>query len=203
MNLVKIPRILKWWYPEITWEIRDKEPSLYLTFDDGPTPGVTAEVLEILAKFNARATFFCIGRNVERHPYLYRKVIEAGQVTGNHTYSHIKGWYTPDEIYYADISLAAQLVKSHLYRPAYGMITPAQLQHLKQQYRIVMWSVMSYDFAYNTSPEKCLRKVIHNARPGSVIVFHDSLKASEKVLYALPRVLEYFAERGFTFESIR
>ena len=201
MNLVHIPRLLERIYPEMTWEIPDAR-SLYLTFDDGPTPGITGEVLSWLAKFEARATFFCIGRNVERHPEIYKRVLEGGHAAGNHTYSHLKGWYTPDAEYYNDIILAATLIPSGLFRPAYGMITPSQLRHLKKQYRVVMWNIMSYDFAFNTSPEKCLNNVIRYAKPGSVIVFHDSLKASDKVLYALPRVLENYSEKGFAFKSI-
>jgi peptidoglycan/xylan/chitin deacetylase (PgdA/CDA1 family) len=202
MNLVKIPRILKKIFPEITWNIKDDLPSLYLTFDDGPTPGITAEVLSVLKKFGARATFFSIGRNVERHPDLYQQILASGHLTGNHTYSHLKGWYTPDAEYYNDIELASRFIHSNLYRPAYGMITPAQLKFLRRNYKIVLWDVMSYDFAFNTSPEKCLQNVTRHAKPGSVIVFHDSLKAAEKVLYTLPRVLEYFAEKGFAFKAI-
>lgn len=203
MNLVRMPRLLMRRFPEITWEINTGRPALFLTFDDGPTPGITSEVLSILARFKARATFFCIGRNAERHPEIYRQLLVNGHVTGNHTYSHLKGWYTPDQEYFDDIRLAAQFVPSSLYRPAYGMITPRQLRYLKQHYRVVMWDVMSYDFARQTSPEKCLRNVVRWSKAGSVIVFHDSMKASENLLYALPRVLEYFAEKGFSFESIR
>jgi peptidoglycan-N-acetylglucosamine deacetylase len=202
MNLVKIPGVLKKLFPAITWEIRTEDPVLYLTFDDGPTPVITDQVLSILGKYDAKATFFCIGRNVERHPDVYQNVIRAGHSTGNHTYSHLKGWYTPDKEYYSDIQLAAQFIISHLYRPAYGMITPAQLKHLQTTYRIVLWDVMSYDFAYNSSPEQCLKNVIRHARSGSIIVFHDSFKASEKVLYALPRVLEHFGEKGYKFKTI-
>jgi len=203
MNLVKIPRILKKVYPEITWNIQDEKSSLYLTFDDGPTPEVTANVLSSLARYNARATFFCIGRNVERHPEIYQQILAGGHVTGNHTYSHMKGWHAPDSEYYNDIGLAAHFIRSTLYRPAYGMITPAQLRYLNQQYRIIMWSVMSFDFDHHTSPEKCFANVIRNTKAGSIIVFHDSLKASEKVLHALPRVLEYYSNRGFAFKSIQ
>jgi peptidoglycan/xylan/chitin deacetylase (PgdA/CDA1 family) len=202
MNFVRIPRLLKRTFPEITWEIQDTAPSLYLTFDDGPTPGITAGILDALAKFRAKATFFCIGRNVERHPDIYRQILEAGHATGNHTYSHLKGWYTPNREYFEDIDLAAQFIRSPLYRPAYGMITPSQLRHLKKHYRIVMWDIMSYDFALNTSPDKCLHNVMHYVKSGSVVVFHDSLKASEKVLYALPQVLEHFSGKGFAFKSI-
>ena len=202
MNRVKIPRILKTVFPEITWDFQDTEPSLYLTFDDGPTPAITTEVLSILARFNAKATFFCIGRNVERNPDVYQQLLTNGHTTGNHTYSHLKGWYTPNHEYYDDINLAAQFIQSGLYRPAYGMITPMQLRQLRQQYRIVMWDIMSYDFDYGTSPEKCLKNVIRYTSSGSIVVFHDSVKASKKLLYALPRVLEYYADRGFTFKSI-
>jgi peptidoglycan/xylan/chitin deacetylase (PgdA/CDA1 family) len=202
MNRVKTPRILKTVFPEITWDFQDTEPSLYLTFDDGPTPAITTEVLSILARFNAKATFFCIGRNVERNPDVYQQLLTNGHATGNHTYSHLKGWYTPNREYYNDINLAAQFIQSGLYRPAYGMITPMQLRQLGQQYRIVMWNIMSYDFDYSTSPEKCLKNVIRYTSSGSIVVFHDSVKASKKLLFALPRVLEYYADKGFTFKSI-
>jgi peptidoglycan/xylan/chitin deacetylase (PgdA/CDA1 family) len=202
MNRVKTPRILKTVFPEITWDFQDTEPSLYLTFDDGPTPAITTEVLSILARFNAKATFFCIGRNVERNPDVYQQLLTNGHATGNHTYSHLKGWYTPNREYYNDINLAAQFIQSGLYRPAYGMITPVQLRQLGQQYRIVMWNIMSYDFDYSTSPEKCLKNVIRYTSSGSIVVFHDSVKASKKLLFTLPRVLEYYADKGFTFKSI-
>lgn len=202
MQLVRIPWLLKSLYQDITWAIRSDKPVLYLTFDDGPTPEVTQKVLELLAHYKAGATFFCIGRNVERHPDIFRQIIDAGQVTGNHTYSHLKGWHVRNRQYFEDIDLAAQFIPSGLFRPAYGMITPSQVRQLKQQYRIVMWDIMSYDFDYGTNPEQCLNNVIQYARPGSVIVFHDSFKAAEKVLYALPRVLEYFGEKGYEFRSI-
>jgi peptidoglycan/xylan/chitin deacetylase (PgdA/CDA1 family) len=189
-------------FPEITWEIQDAKPSLYLTFDDGPTPEITTEVLSVLAHFNTRATFFCIGRNVERNPDIYRQILAGGHATGNHTYSHLKGWFTPDREYYSDINLAGQFIHSGLFRPAYGMITPSQLRHLGLLYRIVLWDIMSYDFDYHTTPAKCLNNVLHCARAGSIIVFHDSVKASRKLLYTLPRVLECFAEKGYAFKSI-
>jgi peptidoglycan/xylan/chitin deacetylase (PgdA/CDA1 family) len=202
MNVVKIPRLLKRLFPEVTWELPQEEPVLYLTFDDGPTPGVTDQVLAVLEKYKAKATFFCIGRNVERHPDIYERVLNAGHKTGNHTYSHLKGWYTPDQQYYDDIALAARYIHSDLYRPGYGMITPAQIKQLRNTYKIVLWDIMSYDFAYNTSPEKCLANVIRYAQPGSIVVFHDSLKAADKVLYTLPRILEHFGGKGFGFETV-
>jgi peptidoglycan/xylan/chitin deacetylase (PgdA/CDA1 family) len=202
MALVRIPGILKKIYPGLTWNIPGGDRVLHLTFDDGPTPEITDRVLKILAPSNARATFFCIGRNAERHPEILRRIIDAGHAVGNHTYSHLKGWYTPDREYYEDIELASQFVPSHLYRPAYGMITPAQIRYLKQRFHIVLWDVMSYDFDPSTSNEKCFSNVTRYAGPGSIIVFHDSVKASENLLYALPRVLEYFGGKGFKFEAI-
>lgn len=202
MPPVRVPGILRRLFPEILWSMPPGEKKLYLSFDDGPTPVITEKVLDILAAYGARATFFCIGRNAERHPGLLQRILDEGHAVGNHTYSHLKGWYSRNPHYFADISLCAQFVPSALYRPGYGMITPSQVRHLRKQYKIVLWDVMSYDFDPNTRPETCLGNVLRYARPGSVIVFHDSVKASEKVLYALPRVLEHFRERGFGFEGI-
>jgi peptidoglycan/xylan/chitin deacetylase (PgdA/CDA1 family) len=202
MNPVKIPRVMKALWPDITWDISTSEPDLFLTFDDGPTPGITEAILSVLSAFAAKATFFCIGRNTERHFNLYQQILDEGHSTGNHTYSHLKGWFTPNPEYYADVAMAAKLIHSHLYRPPYGMITPSQLYSLKKTYRIVMWNIMSFDFSSEVSPEKCLKNIINNTRKGSVIVFHDSVKASGNVLYALPRLLEHFTSKGFHFRPI-
>jgi len=202
MAFVRIPPILKLVYPNLLWEIPEEKKVLYLTFDDGPTPRVTEEILSVLGKLNAHATFFCIGRNAERYPDILNQIIEKGHSIGNHTYSHLKGWFTKNQEYYKDILLAANLIRSVLFRPAYGMIKPSQVQYLKKQYKIVLWDLMSYDFSATTSREKCLENVIRYARSGSIVVFHDSVKASEKMLYALPRVLEHFTEKGFAFKSI-
>jgi len=188
-------------YPNLLWELPE-EKVLYLTFDDGPTPRITQEVVSTLGKVNAHATFFCIGRNAERYPAILKQIIEEGHSVGNHTYSHLKGWFTPNREYYEDVLLAAGIIRSGLFRPAYGMIKPSQVRHLKKQFRIVLWDIMSYDFSVTTSKEKCLNNVVRHAQPGSIIVFHDSVKASENMLYALPRVLEYFTEKGFAFKSL-
>jgi peptidoglycan/xylan/chitin deacetylase (PgdA/CDA1 family) len=199
---VRTPSIFKKVYRNLTWDVRDETVSLYLTFDDGPTAGITGELLAILNRFDAKATFFCIGRNVERHPELFQQILDAGHAVGNHTYSHLKGWFTKNKEYFDDIDLASQLISSNLFRPAYGMITPSQARFLQQRYRIVMWDVMSFDFDPGTGGVKCLDHVTQYARAGSIVVFHDSLKASEKMLYALPRMLEYFGEKGFVFKAI-
>jgi len=202
MVFVRIPGILKKVYPGLTWNLPGSGNKIYLTFDDGPTSGVTEKVLSILAEYHARATFFCIGRNAEKNPGLLSRIMDAGHSTGNHTYSHLKGWYTPNREYYADIELAGLFIPSRLFRPAYGMITPRQVKHLQKIYRVVLWDIMSYDFHPGTRKEKCLDHVIRHAKSGSVIVFHDSVKASEKVLYALPGVLSRFMDQGFSFEAI-
>jgi peptidoglycan-N-acetylglucosamine deacetylase len=203
MAFIRIPGILKKIYPGLTWNIPGEDRIMYLTFDDGPTPEITDKVLGMLAAYNARATFFCIGRNAERNPEILRRITDGGHAVGNHTYSHLKGWYTHNHEYYEDIELASRFVPSKLYRPAYGMITPVQIRYLRKHYKIVLWDVMSYDFDSSISNEKCLSNVIRYAGQGSVIVFHDSVKASGNLLYALPRVLEYFGGKGFTFEAIK
>jgi peptidoglycan/xylan/chitin deacetylase (PgdA/CDA1 family) len=202
MAFTRIPRILKLVYPNLLWELPGEEKILFLTFDDGPTPMITEEILSILEKLNAYATFFCVGRNAERHPDILAQIIEKGHSLGNHTYSHLKGWFTKNREYYEDIMLAAGIIRSPLFRPAYGMIKPSQVQYLKNQFRIILWDIMSYDFSLTTSKEKCLENVLRHAQSGSIVVFHDSVKASENMLYALPRVLEYFGEKGFAFKSI-
>jgi len=199
---VRIPRFIQRFTPNVTWHIPGNNKVVYLTFDDGPTPGVTENVLEILERFDVKATFFCIGRNVERHPDLYLKIIAKGHLTGNHTYSHLKGWYTGNVTYFSDIELAGRLVNSTLYRPAYGMITPSQVRYLKDKYRIFMWSVLSYDYDSSLSPKNCFNNVTRFANNGSIIVFHDSVKAAERVLFSLPGVIEHFKTRGFSFNLL-
>lgn len=202
MRFVRIPPVISACFRDVTWNIRGDKPAVYLTFDDGPTPDITQQVLSMLAKNKAQATFFNIGRNVERYPGIHNMVLQSGHAVGNHTYSHLKGWYTPNKTYYDDIALAGTLIHSGLFRPAYGMITPAQVNYLKKLYRIVLWDTMSYDFDANVSAGQCLRNVLQYARPGSVVVFHDSVKAAKNVLYALPRVLEHFGEKGWEFKSL-
>lgn len=189
-------------FPGLLWRLPVKDRSLFLTFDDGPTPGVTEYVLDTLEEYKAKATFFCIGKNVEAHQSLYEKILKRGHATGNHTYSHLNGWDTDDELYYDDIARCAQLVSSKLFRPPYGKISLAQINYLKPRYRIVMWDVLSGDFDRSLSGEACLKNVLHRAREGSILIMHDSAKAEEKVYYVLPRVLEFFTEGGYRFEVI-
>lgn len=208
----KTPFLAKKLYYSLIWDmtaesakragLRYMENTLYLTFDDGPTPGVTERVLEILGKYNSKATFFCLGRNVERNQELYKQILSEGHAAGNHTYSHLKSWYTRNREYYRDIELAGTLIDSKLFRPPYGQIRRSQLRYLRNSYKIIMWDIMSWDFDANATPEKCLSIVTQNARPGSIIVFHDSEKSSKNMLYALPGVIEYFGEKGWGFGGI-
>lgn len=194
-----------WWLKKIfrsrVWSIDTKEKILYLTFDDGPHPLATPLVLDELKKYNAKATFFCIGKNVESNSYLYNRILIEGHTTGNHTYDHLNGWNTGDEEYVHNISKASQYIKSILFRPPYGKIKSSQVRKLKG-YKIVMWDVLSGDFDENISSENCLANVINRTRSGSIIVFHDSQKAFQKLRFVLPKILENFSAKGYRFEAI-
>ncbi|HEX5653850.1 MAG TPA: polysaccharide deacetylase family protein [Chitinophagaceae bacterium] len=204
---VKTPWILKKLYPAYTWEIGTKEKIIYLTFDDGPHPEATVFVLEELRKYNARATFFCIGKNVQAQPDLFRRILEEGHSVGNHTQHHLNGWKTNDQLYLEDIALAARSIDSRLFRPPYGKITRFQAKNLSRvmktnDTKIIMWSVLSGDFDSNMTRERCLQNVILNAGPGSIVVFHDSEKAYPLLQYTLPKVLHFFSEKGYRFERL-
>ncbi len=203
--LVKSPWLLKKIYPECIWKINTLENVLYLTFDDGPHPVATTFVLDELRKYNAKATFFCIGKNVDENPGLYKKIIDEGHAVGNHTYNHLNGWKTDDAVYLDNIYKAKKIIDSNLFRPPYGRITKFQLKQLpaeKYKLKPVMWSVLSGDFDKEVSGEECYLTVAKNAGAGSVVVFHDSEKAMERLQHALPKVLKYFADKGFEFRSI-
>ena len=202
MYLVKTPRFMQTMFPNYTWNVKTDEKIIYLTFDDGPIPEVTPWVLDMLDKYDAKATFFCVGENVEKHPSVFEQVLNAGHAVGNHTYNHLNGWETDILPYFHNVRNCARLVQSSLFRPPYGKLTPKQTQFLARHYRIVMWDVLSGDFDQEISKDDCLNNVILSARRGSVIVFHDSLKAESRMKYALPRVLEHFTAKGYRFESL-
>ena len=203
--LTKAPWLLKKYYSECTWNIKTDEKILYLTFDDGPDPEATEFVLSELKKYNARATFFCIGKNVEDHFEMYKQLLMEGHKPGNHTYDHLNGWKTTDTKYLQNIEKAAKIIDTNLFRPPYGKISKFQLTALKGEklkLRTIMWDVLSGDFDTTIKSENCYLNVIKNAKEGSIVVFHDSQKAFPHLKYALPRVLEYFSEKGFSFKSI-
>jgi peptidoglycan-N-acetylglucosamine deacetylase len=201
MYFVKTPAYLKTIYPSLLWDIK-KEDTLYLTFDDGPIPEITEHILDMLQAYNAKATFFCIGENVKNNEHIFNRIKHDGHTVGNHTFHHLSGWKTDTEVYLDDISACDALVQSKLFRPPYGRIGYSQIQQLKKDYKIIMWDVLSGDFDSHITAEQCTKNVIDHATHGSIIVFHDSIKARDRVLKSLPVVLEHFSQKGFVFEPI-
>lgn len=210
--LVKTPWWLKKLYPNYTWEIPGKEKILYLTFDDGPHETATNFVLKELRKYNAKATFFCIGKNVIANPALYGQIIEEGHAVGNHTFNHLNGWKSSNKKYIDEIFEAAKYIDSNLFRPPYGRISRFQAKVLltenehenfkERPFKIIMWTVLSGDFDISKKAGDCRDYVVLNALPGSIIVFHDSQKAWDRLQFALPEVLDYFTKEGYQFKSI-
>jgi peptidoglycan/xylan/chitin deacetylase (PgdA/CDA1 family) len=202
MYLVHTPQYVQALFPGLVWKMSSRHKEIFLTFDDGPIPEVTPWVLDTLAQFDAKATFFCVGDNVRKYPRIFDSVIEAGHTVGNHTHNHLSGWSTENISYFHNIRHCARRVQSGLFRPPYGKMKPSQVQFLQRHYRIVMWDVLSGDFDRFISPEDVYQNVIQNASAGSIVVFHDSLKAKENLEYALPRVLEHFAAQGYRFSAM-
>ena len=203
MYLVKTPIWLRSFYPSCTWKIPSAEKVIYLSFDDGPHPEATPFVLAALKKFNAKASFFCIGKNVEAHPRIYQRILKEKHAVGNHTFNHMNGWKTNNLTYLNDINLAEQHIDSILFRPPYGRINREQSKLiLGADFKIIMWTVLSKDYNKKVLPQECLKNVIKNVDRGSIIVFHDSIKASKNMQYVLPRVLEHFTKKGFTFKAL-
>ena len=212
MNITpfKSPWLTTKFFSDYTWKKPTDNKTIYLTFDDGPTPEVTNWVLEILKQYNAKATFFCIGNNIEKYPELFRKIIDENHKVANHTYYHEKGWKIKNQDYINSIIKTEKLIckmdsnnKSKLFRPPYGQIRKAQGQTIMEMgYKIIMWSVLTQDWKSNISNEYCYKKTIKSINKGSIVVFHDSFKAEEKLKYLLPRVLEHFSSRGFNFKSL-
>ena len=203
--LVKTPDWLKNLYPQCVWSIPSDEKIIYLSFDDGPHPSITPFVLDELKKYNAEASFFCIGKNVLAYPEVYKRIINEGHATGNHSFNHLNGWKTSDSKYLDDIAAAKKCINSNLYRPPYGRIKRSQLRQLSTNrfnLKTVMWTVLSGDFNEKLSPEDCLQNVLSKTKPGSIIVFHDSEKANIRMRYALTASLEYFKGEGYRFKKI-
>ncbi len=202
--LVKTPNMIPKLFRNHIWCFPTKKKVLYLTFDDGPTPEITEWVLDTLKQYNAKATFFCIGKNIEQNPKIFQKIIEQGHAIGNHTYNHEKGWETANIEYLDSILKTEKLIqKSKIFRPPYGKIKPSQTKLLiEHNYKVIMWSVLSGDFDSEITSEKCLNNVLKNTEKGSVIVFHDSIKAFEKLQIVLPQILAYFSKKGYVFKKI-
>ncbi|GBL34910.1 chitooligosaccharide deacetylase [Filimonas sp.] len=203
--LVKTPRLLKVAYAQYVWHVKEHANSIYLTFDDGPHPTITPFVLDELKKHHAKATFFCIGKNVALYPEIYQQILDEGHSVGNHTQNHLNGWKTENLEYYKNIKAASKLINTRLFRPPYGRMTYAQslgVNRLFPKAKIIMWDVLSGDFDTELSPEECLNNVISATKPGSIIVFHDSEKAWERMHYTLPLFLEHCTAQGWKMKKL-
>jgi len=214
---IKTPTLLKIIFNKWVWSFSTKEKTIYLTFDDGPTTEITEWTLNQLKNYNAKATFFCIGKNIEKHPEIFQKIIEEKHAVGNHTQNHLNGWDANFQDYFNNFEQADQTISnnwnskseknntqtSKLFRPPYGKISLKQSKKIRKEgYKIIMWDVLSADFDTTISNKKCLKNVIENLKEGSIVVFHDSEKASKKLRYVLPKILEYYSDNGYNFKSI-
>lgn len=209
----KTPGFVKTLFPNFVWNIDTGNKELYLTFDDGPTPEITGWVLQKLKTYNAKATFFCIGNNIAQHPSIFQNIINEGHSIGNHTYNHLKGWKHKTKHYINDVEKTQSLINSkfisrqpsiaNLFRPPYGKFKTKQSKKLqKSGYKIVLWDVLSYDWDKSVSEVDCLNNVISATKKGSIIVFHDSIKASQNLKYVLPKVLEHYTKEGYIFKAL-
>jgi len=212
LYFVKTPKFAKWIFPKRIWAFPNNKSTVYLTFDDGPISEVTPWVLDLLKKYKAKATFFCIGENINKHPTVFKRIISEGHSIGNHTYNHLNGWKTESATYITNVLKNESLINSKfktqnsdlLIRPPYGKITSKQSKILQEKgYKIIMWEVLSADFDKNISKEKCLENVLNNITSGSIVVFHDSLKSEEKLRYVLPKVMDYLENKKYSCKAIR
>ncbi len=212
MYLHHTGRVFRYLFPRLIWKKAVQEKVIYLTFDDGPIPEITEFVLDELAKYDAKATFFCVGDNIRKYPHIFQKLLDAKHSIGNHTFNHFDGWKTENDEYLSNIQKCAETIEANisaknqrrkkLFRPPYGRLKRAQATGLLPDYQLIMWDVLSGDFDKELDPKICLRKSVQHTKKGSIIVFHDSIKASRNMMYVLPRYLKFFARKGFRFESL-
>ncbi|GAA4234929.1 polysaccharide deacetylase family protein [Postechiella marina] len=212
---IKTPRFVKRMFPNYVWDIATTHKVIYLTFDDGPTPEITNWTLNLLKQYQAKATFFCIGNNIEKHPEIFQDILKDGHAIGNHTQNHVKGWKTNTDLYINETTQTQSIInaeiakandykrtKSYLFRPPFGKIKNKQGKALiALGYKIIMWDILAFDWK-DTSPETCYKNAISKTSQGSIVVFHDSVKAAKNMQYALPRVLEHFSKKGYSFKAL-
>lgn len=190
-------------FPSLTWKIKTSRKELFITFDDGPTPDVTPEVLRLLEKYNAKASFFCLGKNIANNKDLFNQLIGSGHTVGNHTYNHMNGWKNTTHDFLHDVASFEEVYESKLFRPPYGRMKSSQIKLLKERYNIVMWSILSQDYDHNITAEQCAEIAVKNWENGSIIVFHDSIKAKRNMLFALEKVLEKATTEGWLCSAIK
>lgn len=209
MNISRL--LLPLLFPKYTWKRPNNQKHIYFTFDDGPIPEVTEWVLDILKQYQVKATFFCIGDNVRKHPAIFNRILQEGHQVGNHTFNHLNGWKNANEVYTNNFYLSTEEMAKHtsfenrtrLFRPPYGKIKKQQAKTvISDGYEIIMWSHLTKDYDKNTTPEQCYKRAIKNMAPGSIIVFHDSIKASHNLYYALPKTIDYLLSKGYTFSTL-
>jgi peptidoglycan-N-acetylglucosamine deacetylase len=200
--LARAPLLLRQVYPGARWRMKTSEKKIYLTFDDGPVPGVTPAALSVLKEAGVRATFFCVGDNIVKHPEIFAQVKAGGHALGNHTFRHTDGWQTPSRAYLRDVQACAEVLDTKLFRPPYGRMRRSQFNAIKRKYEVIMWDVLTCDFDPALTKEEVLEIALTLSREGSIVVFHDSEKAKEKMLWALPRYIEEMQRRGFTFDVL-
>ncbi|MDW7691879.1 polysaccharide deacetylase family protein [Flammeovirgaceae bacterium SG7u.111] len=196
-------------YPSLTWRRETEEPTIFLTFDDGPIPELTPFILKTLEKYDAKATFFCVGDNIRKHPSILEQTLKAGHSIGNHTFNHLNGWNTTTNLYVENVFKCQEWMEKYmgnisdkLFRPPNGRISKAQIKALKSEFEIIMWEVLSGDYSSAISKEVCLQKSISHAKNGSIIVFHDNTKAKNNLYHTLPLFMEHFHQKGFQFKSL-
>ena len=209
IRFFKIPKIITLLFPKYIWKLPNGEKKIYLTFDDGPIPEVTEWVLDILKHENIKATFFCIGDNIKKHPAIFKRIIAENHAVGNHTFKHLNGWKTSPKDYIKNVQLCEEEIlkhtnlKSKLFRPPYGKVRRTQASAIqKTDYKIIMWDVLSYDFDKDLNEEECLIKVIKNTSNGSIIVFHDSIKSNNNLKFVLPKAIQLLKKKGYIFDKI-
>ena len=208
MYPIKTPNIITYFFQDYWWKLLTHHKEIYLTFDDGPTPEVTDEVLSLLKIYRAQATFFCVGQQIEKYPLLFKKIVQEGHTIGNHTYTHLHGWYAPPKLYIEEIEKTSAIIqklvgyKPRFFRPPYGKFSPSVKKYIQKKYQIVMWDVLSGDFDPQTTPEDCITNVLSTFDKGSIIVLHDSLKVGKKLLDILPTLLSFFANNHYKMLSL-
>lgn len=203
MVLYYTPKIIQSLFPSIVWRISNSGNEVFLTFDDGPDPEATPRVLDILGEHNAKATFFCLGKQVEKYPALFDRIKKEGHAIGNHTYSHLSGWTTGNKEYFADIDRADETIGSKLFRPPYGRIRLSQLKVLREQYKIIMWDVMSGDFNLRLGAVDCLKNIENHATSGSILLLHDSKIKQERISDILIPILGFLQKKNFNLNIIQ
>ncbi len=209
--LYQIPTAIQRLFRGVVWRLEEDEKSIYLTFDDGCIPEVTPKVLDILSEYGVKATFFCVGDNIRKYPEVFSRIVSEGHSVGNHTFHHLAGWQTPTDKYLADVALADEYIdknlpdgmrNKHLFRPPYGRMRLLQKHTIRQNHRVVLWDVLTHDYNRHYSVEKIMRIIKRYSRKGSIVVFHDSLKSADRMLPALPRVIEYYQSQGYQLKTL-